>query len=234
MLTTAVQVESALNHLFRREASRVHTCPSSSRNLWSNFKTCALDRSAAPPKCLAERLTPLLMDPLDFNRHFRRAPISRRAARTSQDMLLGMSTLREIEAAIELLPVPELAEFARWIERRRARIQTKFEGLLALRRRKLRPDPGPWRNRRAHHGSPFRARRIRPASSRLKSQWTGRALVAHVNDRRGLQVAAQLGIGVVAHDHEAKAVEDRKALDVLFGGDSDSIEAPQDLAMWAA
>jgi hypothetical protein len=33
-------------------------------------------------------------------------------------MFLGMSTLREIEAAIELLPVPELAEFARWIEGR--------------------------------------------------------------------------------------------------------------------
>jgi hypothetical protein len=75
------------------------------------------------------------MEPLDFNRHFRRALVSRRAARTSQDMLLGRSTLREIEAAIELPPVPELAEFARWIERRRARIQTKFEGLLALRRR---------------------------------------------------------------------------------------------------
>jgi len=110
------------------------------------------------------------MDPLDFNRHFRRALVSQGSARTSQDMLLGMSTLSEIEAAIELLPVPELAELARWIERRRARIQTKFEGLLALRRRKLRPDPGPWRNRRAHHGSPFRARRIRPASSRLKFQ----------------------------------------------------------------
>jgi len=46
MLSTAVQVESAFNHLLKLKASRVHTCPSPSKNLWSNFKTGALDRSA--------------------------------------------------------------------------------------------------------------------------------------------------------------------------------------------
>jgi hypothetical protein len=43
-------------------------------------------------------------------------------------MLPNMSTLAEIEAAIELLPAPQLEELAQWIERRRAPSAAKTEG----------------------------------------------------------------------------------------------------------
>jgi len=44
-----------------------------------------------------------------------------------------MSTLAEIEAAIELLPAPELEELARWIEHRRAQSQARVEGKTSVR-----------------------------------------------------------------------------------------------------
>jgi hypothetical protein len=45
---------------------------------------------------------------------------SRLVDKTFRSILPSMSTLAEIEAAIERLPVPQLEELAHWIEQRRA------------------------------------------------------------------------------------------------------------------